>query len=303
MAAPAFDATRFVRPALLSIALYFSIILISSMMMVKPAHAFGTVSPSITCSNYQVYNSWTGGLYNIYSTSDRACQDFGTGYTALIPQANGDVMCNTNATFWAACLNPVGACPANSTPTSATSCTCNDSYVPDPTGTSCVPAAVCPIPGLTPLTDPVAKDFDENVSHRWRPDLLTADYQHKLKCVEDAITARGGTYVGTSAYRPEQYQLHLFEIIKKDIDLNASLMSSHPECQALRDEVTGEMGPPPGHGLRPRQKVATPGSSRHEKRVAFDLTPFGLTDAQLTEVYTTCHVTHTAVPGEPWHVQ
>lgn len=171
-------------------------------------------------------------------------------------------------------------------------------------GCAQVPDAICPIPPLTALTDPVAKDFDENVSHRWRPDLLTADYQHKLQCVEDAIAARGGSSVGTSAYRPEQYQQHLFEIVQKDFRLSRpGYMSAHPECQALMDEITGEMGPPSGHGLKHNQKVATPRSSPHEKRVAFDLTPFGLTDAQLAPVYADCGVTHTAVPGEPWHVQ
>ncbi len=59
MDAPAFEATIFVRSALLSIALYFSIILITSMMMVKPAHASGTVArPSGT--NYVYVNPNTG---------------------------------------------------------------------------------------------------------------------------------------------------------------------------------------------------------------------------------------------------
>lgn len=46
MDAPAFSATSFARPALLTIALYVSIILISTMTMVNPAHASGIVSPT-----------------------------------------------------------------------------------------------------------------------------------------------------------------------------------------------------------------------------------------------------------------
>lgn len=161
----------------------------------------------------------------------------------------------------------------------------------------------CPIPPLTspPFTDPVAQGFENG--NRWRSDLLTADYQTKLACVQSEITEKHGTYTGTSAYRPTEYQRHLYEVVQKDVVLKPSYMAAHPECQALRNQVTREMGPSPGHGLGYNQEVAIPGTSRHESGTAFDLTPHGLTDAQLTEVYTTCHVTHTAVPGEPWHTQ
>lgn len=195
-------------------------------------------------------------------------------------------------------------CPANSTGTpmiNPTICTCNTDYVPDPTGTSCVPAATCPVDPLTPLTDPVAIGFENG--NRWRPDKLTADYQTKLTCVQNGIAARGGSSVGTSAYRPTQYQQHLFEIVQKDKQLFPGYMALHPECQALRDEITRAMGPPPGHGLKRKQKVAKPGTSRHETGTAFDVTPSGLTDAQLAPVYSGCGVTHTAVRSEPWHVQ
>ena len=45
MAAPEFDATGFVRSVLRSIVFYLSIIVISSMTMVKPAQAEGAVNP------------------------------------------------------------------------------------------------------------------------------------------------------------------------------------------------------------------------------------------------------------------
>jgi len=160
---------------------------------------------------------------------------------------------------------------------------------------------------LTPLTDPVAIDFDNSVGGRWRPDGLTADYQNKLACVQSEISARHGTYTGTSAYRPYEYQRHLYEIIKKDVKLDTDYMVAHPECRALRDEVTHEMGPetgsPPGHNLQYDQPVARPSRSNHEAGEAFDLTPHGLTDAQMVPIYAGCGVTHIAVPNEPWHVQ
>jgi len=165
-------------------------------------------------------------------------------------------------------------------------------------GTIKVPG--CPVPPLTapPFTDPVAAGFENG--NRWRPDLLTGDYPAHLTCVENAITTAGGTYTPTSAYRPTQYQQHLYEIIKKDKKLDTDYMTAHPECQELRNKVTEERA---GHGLKFKQKVAEPGTSRHESGTAFDLTPSGLTEAQLTPIYAGCSVTHTAVSGEPWHVQ
>lgn len=169
-------------------------------------------------------------------------------------------------------------------------------------GTECQSA--CPIADLTPLTDPIAIDFDANTSNRWRPDGLTLGFQVKLLCVEIGITAAGGSYVGTSAYRPTQYQRHLYEIVQKDGQLDPAYMAAHPECQALRDTITQEMGPEPrGHALHPGQAVAVPGKSRHESGTAFDLTPSGLTNAQLAPIYAVCGVSHTAVRGEPWHTQ
>lgn len=58
MNAPALDATRMVRPALLTIALYLSVIMISLMAMVKPAHADGQVD------SINVYTINSGGFTN-----------------------------------------------------------------------------------------------------------------------------------------------------------------------------------------------------------------------------------------------
>ncbi len=173
--------------------------------------------------------------------------------------------------------------------------------------TETIVVTACKIPPLTPMTDPVAIDFDNNVRSRWRPNGLTGDYSAKLKCVQDGIdlaTGTLGSYTGTSAYRPFQYQQHLFEIVQKDRELNPRYMFAHPECQARRDEITRKMGPEPqGHALKPRQKVATPGKSRHESGTAFDLTPIGLSKTQMAPIYAGCGVTNTKVRGEPWHVK
>ena len=263
-----------------------------------------------SCSNYIYQNAWSGYEQGGFSTAAAACA-IATSLGAYA--ANGTYYCVGSNYYRAVCISPVFSCPANSQPT-GNSCTCNDpsplnpiAYVPDSTGTSCVPVSTCTIPPLTKLTDLVAIDFDANPGHRWRPDLLTPAFVEHVACVERETSARGGTPAGTSAYRPEQYQRHLYEIVKKDFQLDADTMAAHPECQTLRDEITREMGndkvPPPGHGLKFNQPVAVPGSSLHEKKIAFDMTLSGLTDTQMAEVYSICGVTHKAVRGEPWHTQ
>jgi len=74
-------------------------------------------------------------------------------------------------------------------------------------------------------------------------------------------------------------------------------------CQWQVEACVQGISSPPGHNLQPKQDVATPGSSRHESGTAFDLTPHGLTAAQLAPIYTSCGVVHKALPKEPWHVQ
>ena len=76
MAMPAFEAARFVRPALLSIVLYFMALVISSVTMAKPANATGSVTPTIgtyafcsshPCANYCDYGSLGTTLAEIES--------------------------------------------------------------------------------------------------------------------------------------------------------------------------------------------------------------------------------------------
>lgn len=281
----------------------YVILIVGALMSIivdKPAHAAGEVAALI--QDYTCYNSTPPPLVNT-STPDECyalwqARDGGLHYQFCISHGgtmrydvsrypNGQIIATGHV-----CTYQYGGgyfalfnyyCPSGTAPQQGM---CMDK---------------CPVDDLTPLTDPVALDFENG--NRWRPDGLTADFQSKLACIQSGISNRGGTYVGTSAYRPTQYQQHLFEIIKKDVFLDTDYMIAHPECQALREEVTRAMGPPPGHDLSYDQPVARPGKSRHESGTAFDVTPSGLTDAQLAPVYTGCGVTHTAVPGEPWHVQ
>jgi YD repeat-containing protein len=143
------DIKKIVQSKLLTLLLYFTIVVISSMTVVKPSHAYGTVAPIQTnyCVSYYAWGScgWTSPL--------QACQVlWGSGGTVhILPPGSGVV---------AYCIQPNGAqdgfvtsskgCPVNSQLTSPT-CTCNTGYMPDATATSCIPNP-CPS-NSSPLND------------------------------------------------------------------------------------------------------------------------------------------------------
>lgn len=159
-------------------------------------------------------------------------------------------------------------------------------------------APPCPVQPLSQLTAPDAIRFENG--DRWRPDLLTAEYQGKLQCVTDAITQAGGSYTPGSAWRPTEYQKHLYEIVTKDSELDPQFMRKYLQCVPLRSIVTQEMG---RHSLRPGQLVGKPGRSRHEFGQAFDITPALLSAAQVDSIAAQCGVSRRALPSEPWHFQ
>lgn len=230
-------------------------------------------------------------------TCDLGYEPDASARQCLLPCPTGQTR-NTNGV----CALP-GTCPMGQTahPYGGCMLQCQPGSFPNLRNTACV-AHTCPIPPLTPLIDPATLDFEKG--NRWRPDLLTPAYQIKLKCVQDGIVAITGkpSYIGTSAYRPIPYQKHLLEVVTKDAQLNGRLLSKHPECQSLKTQITGEMGLPLGHALKYRQAVSTK-VSRHNNGTAFDLTPLGLTAAQMSSMYAGCGVTNTAVKNERWHTQ
>ncbi|CAF1028658.1 unnamed protein product [Rotaria sordida] len=159
-------------------------------------------------------------------------------------------------------------------------------------------AGTCTMNLLSPLIYSEVIRFENG--DRIRSDFLTAEYQKKLKCVQDGVAALKGTTSLTSAWRPYEYQRHLYEIINADRVLDGINLQDWPGCKKLREEVTREMNK---HGLKSGQAVARPGTSRHELGHAFDITINGITDEQRANVYRQCNVTNTAVTGEPWHVE
>ena len=161
MDTPAFDAKDLFSPALRSIVFCFSIIVISLMTMLKPAHASGTLStpPSLQYSvSWWVTSTAVSFGYYTYTSTPISCS--ASSIAGLEPcvaaVAGGPVGFYTydgNYTggnpggFTDAVASHIG-CPANSTGT--VTCTCNDPYMPDSTATSCVPVPVvtCAAPSV-----------------------------------------------------------------------------------------------------------------------------------------------------------
>jgi D-alanyl-D-alanine dipeptidase len=297
MDAPAFDA-RFVRPALRSIVFCLTVFLISSMMTVKPAHASGTVA---SINTYFVAGSGFGGYINA-ATPAAACGDGGsqvTGpvvtqiissqwqctYTYRCDVGLPPSYCGTPYIIYAYYISP--ACPVNSTGT--VTCTCNDPYVPDSTGTSCVPASTCLVPKLKdlPADDACAKSLDKgrgkDVDGKCLP--LNPALPGQIQCFADKIAATNITarptipYTGpTAQYRNDAYQAHLKDIWDRMIELNKDENRNNQACLPRREKVIAEKGCDSNRGCAGecvpgshciRNIPAT--SSNHTQGTAFDV--------------------------------
>jgi hypothetical protein len=160
MAAPAFDATGFVRFALHTIALYFLMIVIAMMGMVKPAHAKGIVTKPpgtnfLATTSFVVYNppaTIAGGNAAKHACDYRFTTHNAFGACMLSQTAEGAYYAPVQSAIHGAVYtyklpnhgqykfnytwNNASICPVNST--GSTTCTCNDGYESDPTATSCV---------------------------------------------------------------------------------------------------------------------------------------------------------------------
>jgi hypothetical protein len=350
MDTPAFDATRYIRPALRSIVVCSLAIVISSMTMVKPAQASGTIvqSAPLWCTNSSYPSTC------IYPTKEAVCialignrTDYYFGFLYYYP--GGEAV---GWTCWAyATLHPgdaayaqrfgwlasMAVCPANSTGT--TSCTCNDPYVPDTTqtscvlpacpdhassnppgapcacdvnykfdaaGTTCVPAAVCPVDKLTtpPFNDACSTSLEKgkgvDVNNACgtlrKPDMVNAE-----SCIAAKINAAlinvspVVIYTDPSAtIRTTAYQNHLLEIWTKSQELNTIMNSvvftpeTKQACAPVNVDVNNEKAQ---HHIK-YQPSSSGDAAPHVEHRAIDV-PEAVSDALMDQVttYTTTYIT------------
>jgi hypothetical protein len=234
MDTPAFAATRFVRPALRVALLYISIIMIS-MAMVKPAQASGNLStpPSLQYSVSEwvtAVNTNPGTLSPVfvYTSTPISCSNSSLDVLATCVAAaaggavwyysyDGNFTGGNPDGFTDAIASHLG-CPEHAQPTSTTTCTCNNptaldsiNYVPDSTGTSCMPAAVCPVGKLKPM-DPAMQPYEDGIIDMTSETQATRD---GATCIVREARTRHLSPRIASGYRPPAYQTHIREVYDK----------------------------------------------------------------------------------------
>ena len=141
------------------------------------------------------------------------------------------------------------SCPVHST-LSGSACACDNptasdptNYVPDSAGTSCVPvpAVACPIPPLTPLTDPVALLYEDGTYSSTNPDIghLTPTTQAGLACIQQKVIATNcnRTPQASSGYRPAAYQKHIYDVYTKWQEIKDN---NTPECAEVKAAIEKE---------------------------------------------------------------
>ena len=162
-------------------------------------------------------------------------------------------------------------------------------YSPEPQFWSSSPAP-CSLSDLTPVTDPLAQDYENSPNN---PPLHLDHVNDTLEANINAFIADVQTQLGvslhmTSAFRPTSYQSHLYEISQKKKSIVTMPADKQAECQDLLNDVNAEIAK---HGLNVNAAgiptVNPPGTSAHETGNAIDLGPkasiVGLSGAQLTQ--------------------
>jgi len=117
-------------------------------------------------------------------------------------------------------------------------------------GVTVVPTG-CPVPALSPLTDSLALQMEGGQTVIW------ANTSPQLQsCVNKFIDKVGGGTV-TSAYRPQAYQTHLYEIRDRWCTQNLKT-NTNTLCSALKSAISAEVTK---HGLSACGAVAATNST------------------------------------------
>ena len=122
---------------------------------------------------------------------------------------------------------------------------------------------LCRLPALSPITDPLAQQFEAQNGNVVDVADLTPTMQAALNCFQGAVASAGGTITVVSAFRPSAYQDHLREVWMlwdRSLQLDAT---ERADCGSLLAQLQVEMN---RHDL-----VFLPaGNSAHTQGEAFD---------------------------------
>ncbi len=148
----------------------------------------------------------------------------------------------------------------------------------------------CPVPPLTPFTDPLALRMEggETVIYEG----LTQAMQEAVDCFDDEVFNAGGTLGINSAYRPPEYQRHLREVWDKYHHL---IVRQEPECQELQNQVAVEFQK---HQLRAQPAKRSP----HTMGIAIDANVILPQRQNIDTLVEGCGL-YRPLPREPWHFE
>ncbi|MFZ6689121.1 D-alanyl-D-alanine carboxypeptidase family protein [Undibacterium sp. SXout11W] len=152
---------------------------------------------------------------------------------------------------------------------------------------------VCPIDPLKPITDPEAIRMEngENVIL----DKLSAQTQTALNCLKEEVAKAKGSVSVTSAYRPQAYQDHLYEIFVKRGILDSGF-KNFAQCKDLYKNIQTESKK---HMLKDRVGE----TSRHSSGRAFDANWSGVSDTDIDAGAKKCALSRPFPVDDPVHFQ
>ncbi|MEO8343002.1 MAG: hypothetical protein ABI536_04200 [Gallionella sp.] len=180
------------------------------------------VAHDLNMSNPYLYFFKVSPLYRLY---------------AYMPPNPKIAVCNGGGEISASINVIPSSCPSNTN--AGFPCTCKTGYVPDPTGTSCVPVDTCPaVTKLDDITDPVALKYVDGTYSSTNPDIehLNQATQAGLACIVQKVVATNcyQTPQATSGYRPAAYQKHIYDVYYKWQKIKDN---NTPECAEVKAAI------------------------------------------------------------------
>ncbi|MFA6502959.1 MAG: hypothetical protein WCT45_01735 [Candidatus Paceibacterota bacterium] len=158
-------------------------------------------------------------------------------------------------------------------------------------------AVACSVPALSPITDPLAQQMEGGQTVIWDntdPRLHT--------CVNKfvrALNLNGNTGTVTSAYRPQSYQTHLYEI--RDRWCTQGLQSnSDAVCSTLKSSVSAEVAKHFGSAWN--CGAVAQSASTHSSGKGVDISVSGgNANIATTQAASAACLTWNNYPGDSWH--
>jgi|GEM_PF-6087498 len=165
------------------------------------------------------------------------------------------------------------------------------------------PPGACTVPPLTRMTDPIALQL-ELAAHTggstvvWPVDGRLRERFARFAAAWSA-SGTGRSAVATSAYRPMQYQRHLWEIMDRINRINALPPNQQAACQSLLQAVQNE------RSIHQLTGVVAPPTclAPHTLGIAVDIIITGGTYAQADVIARPACLQWRAIPGDDVHFE